>query len=320
MSLRRPSPHKDARTGSQIASLLLVPHRDLAFQFYHWIERVHHHMTRQPSLSSLAQVLVRDSSLPLEERLAPIQNTPPRILISTPQAVQDVLAADAHALPLDHLSTVVVDEADYLIESVPMLPDKYKMKKLQRQIKRHPGPTRVVLDHLYGSATASSTHEAAPKGRDRRAAKGAPQLVMMSATLRNHLRRFLLTDSGWFTKEPGMLVRITGAVSAHYPHGAKETASEDRAALAVGGTDITHHVVVVHGNGEALNDADAEESPAERRESGTVESQSSAAHVELSPPANPEESLPEMEPRVLPLDEAGEFSMKTEFVPIDMSR
>ena len=118
-----------------------------------------------------------------------------------------------------------------------------------------------------------------------------------------------------------MLVRITGAVSAHYPHGAKETEAEDRATLAVGGTDITHHVVVVHENGEALNDADAEESPSEHRDAGVAQPQSGTAHVELSPPANTEESLAEVEQGELPLAaEAGEFSMKAGLVPTDTSR
>ena len=89
-----------------------MPHKDLAYQFFHWIECIHQHMTQKPPLPSIAQVLVRDFEVPLRERLVPIQQTPPKILIGTPQAVLEAVEADPRALPLDGLSTVVVDEAD----------------------------------------------------------------------------------------------------------------------------------------------------------------------------------------------------------------
>ncbi|KAI1793852.1 P-loop containing nucleoside triphosphate hydrolase protein [Ganoderma leucocontextum] len=254
--------YKHHVTGAQvpsITSLLLVPHRDLAYQFFHWIERIHHHMTHPPPLPSIAQILIRDSSAPLGEHLAPIQQTPPHILIGTPQAVFDAVQADPGALPLSRLSTVVVDEADYLIETVPKLPDKYAVKKLERLIKRHPGPTRLLLNRIY------STKEERPKDRprwkkpredDRRrddTLRKAPQLVMMSATLRNHLKGYLLGDSGWFTKESGKLVRITGDPSAHHPKEVESSSFEDQANMTVGGTDIRHHVLVVSERGGIAN-------------------------------------------------------------------
>ena len=256
--------HKNLVTGAQlpsITSLLLVPHRDLAFQFFHWIERIHQHMARPLPLPSITQILVRDSSAPLMEHLAPIQQTPPHILIATPQAVFDAIQADPGALPLDRLSTVVVDEVDSLIESVPKYPDKYAVKKLERQIRRHPGPTRLVLNHIY------STKEVNPKDRprwktpridDRRrddALHNAPQLVMMSATLRNHLKGYLLGDSGWFTKQSGNLVRITGDPSSHHRKEVEGSSGsfEDQASMTVGGTDVQHHVLVVSEGGGIAN-------------------------------------------------------------------
>ncbi|EJF66965.1 P-loop containing nucleoside triphosphate hydrolase protein [Dichomitus squalens LYAD-421 SS1] len=243
---------------SSINSLLLVPHRDLAYQFFYWIECIHRFMTLKQPLASIAQILVRDSSAPLREHLAPIQQTPPQILIGTPQAVLEAVEADPHALPLDGLSTVVVDEADYLIESVPMLRDKYAMKKMAKKIERHPGPTRLLLNHIYGAL--SEDWEGRPRTRekqlDRRRSqttRKAPQLVMMSATLRNHLRRFLLADSGWFTKGHGTLVKITGDPSAYYPKEVEDSAIEDKAESTVGGTDVKHHVLVIDSSGHAHN-------------------------------------------------------------------
>ncbi|OSC99493.1 P-loop containing nucleoside triphosphate hydrolase protein [Trametes coccinea BRFM310] len=242
-----------------ITSLVLVPHRDLAFQYLHWIERIHHHMTPQDPLPSLAQVFVRDSSQSLEEQLEPIQRTPPHILIGTPQALLDVVQKDPHALPFDRLSTIVVDEVDYLIETVPVLADKYLMAKMERRIHRHPGPTRLLLNHIYETTnvrrkdTYQMKRERNPTGEAHRRdpSDEAPQLVMMSATLRNHLRRFLLADSGWFTKAKGKLVRITGEVSPHDPK--RKQFEEDAAADAVGGTDIQHHIIVVSHDGNISN-------------------------------------------------------------------
>nr|VWO94311.1 Pre-mRNA-splicing ATP-dependent RNA helicase PRP28 (EC [Ganoderma boninense] len=217
-------------------------------------------MTRPPLLPSIVQILVRDSSVPLGEHLAPIQQTPPHILIATPQALFDAVETDPDAVPLAHLSTVVVDEVDCLIESVPKYPDKYAIKKLERQIRRHPGPTRLLLNRIY------STKEINPKDRprwktprvdDRRrddTLGKAPQLVMMSATLRNHLKGYLLGDSGWFTKATGNLVRITGDPSSHHRKEVEGSASfEDQADMTVGGTDVQHHVLVVSEGGGITN-------------------------------------------------------------------
>ena len=278
-----------------INSLLLVPHRDLAYQIYHWIERIHHHMPDPPPLSSLAQVLVRDSTVNLEERVKAIQQDPPHILIGTPQAVYDVVQSDQAALPLERLSTVVVDEVDYLIESVPVISDKYALMKIERRIHKHPGPTRLLLNHIYStenyrrkdSYQMFQMHN--PRGEDHRRddSRGAPQLVMMSATLRNHLKRFLLADSGWFTKEPGMLVRITGDASAHYPKGLKNPiGAEDRAAFSVGGTGLQHHVLVVTEDGSVANIHGATDvAETQRSNHATASPQVPAQIPPSSPPA-----------------------------------
>ncbi|KAH9898104.1 P-loop containing nucleoside triphosphate hydrolase protein [Cubamyces lactineus] len=267
LSQKRGPPYKSDVPGLTapvlpITSLILVPHRDLAYQFYHWIEHIHHHMTPQEPLPSLAQVFIRDSTRPMEQQLTPIQRTPPHILIGTPQALLDIVQKDPKALPLDRLSTIVVDEVDYLIETVPMLADKRTMAKLERKINQHPGPTRLLLNHIYSSANErlekTSSHQG--KHSKRELEHTRPQLVMMSATLRNHLRKFLLADSGWFTKESGKLVRITGEVSPHDPK--KPQATEDVAEGTIGGTGIEHHVLVVSKHGDVKNIEGAIENPA----------------------------------------------------------
>ncbi|KAI0830609.1 P-loop containing nucleoside triphosphate hydrolase protein [Trametes gibbosa] len=234
-----------------ITALVLVPHRDLAFQFFHWIQRIHYHMNPQDPLPSVAQVFVRDSSKTLAELLDPIKQTPPHILISTPQALLDVVHANPKALPLNGLSTVVVDEVDYLVGSVPNLKDEFARKKIERKVNRHPGPTRLLLDHIYSRPAQP------PVGSRSTVENARPQLVMMSATLRNHLRRFLLADSGWFDHSTGKLVRITGEVSPHNPRKDHGTRPEELADGAIGGTNVQHHVVVVSEDGDISNIAGA---------------------------------------------------------------
>ncbi|KAI0778478.1 P-loop containing nucleoside triphosphate hydrolase protein [Trametes elegans] len=272
-----------------ITSLVLVPHRDLAYQFFHWIERIHHHMTPQEPLPSLAQVLVRGSTKSFEDNLASVQHTPPHILIGTPQALLDVVQTDPKALPLNRLSTVVVDEVDYLIETVPALADKIVMEKIERKISRHPGPTRLLLNHIFSAADTqrdSSDGKSNAKHPKRPADDGParPQLVMMSATLRNHLRKFLLAESGWFSRESGKIVRITGEVSPHDPNQQQQAPAAEFAAEALGGTSIQHHVIVVSEGGSIANiegavDAHAATGPEEPK----AEASSSDASLELPP-------------------------------------
>lgn len=233
-------------------------------------------MTPQEPLPSLAQVFVRNSSTSLEEQLSSIRHSSPRILIGTPQALLDVVQEDPEALPLSKLSTVVVDEVDYLVKTVPILKDKIAMQKIERKVNRHPGPTRLLLDHIY-SATNQGPY------REQQADVGRPQLVLMSATLRNHLRRFLLTDSGWFDTESGKLVRITGEVSPHNPRKEPAAVSEDSATETVGGMNVQHHVIVVSEDGDIANIAGAVDAPVASSEESQAET-SSDTPLELPPP------------------------------------
>lgn len=234
-------------------------------------------MTPQDPLPSLAQVFVRNSSTSLEEQLTAIRHSSPQILIGTPQALLDAVQEDPEALPLSKLSTVVVDEVDYLVKTVPILKDKIAMQKIERKVNRHPGPTRLLLDHIYSGANQGPY-------REQKASAARPQLVLMSATLRNHLRRFLLTDSGWFNTESGKLVRITGEVSPHNPRKEQATTSEveDSAAETVGGLNVQHHVIVVSEDGDIANIVGAVDAPAVSSEESQAET-SSDTPLELPP-------------------------------------
>jgi superfamily II DNA/RNA helicase len=108
------------RTGKYlITSLLIVPHAQLAWQLSHWIHRIATATGTVPSLPLVCQVLVRDSVVPPSSQVEALRKEPPHILIATPTGILDVCSEDPDALHLGGLSTVVVDDADYLIPTVP---------------------------------------------------------------------------------------------------------------------------------------------------------------------------------------------------------
>jgi hypothetical protein len=253
-----------------ITSLLIVPHRDLVLQFGHWI----HQMVSvsaagsHQSISSVYQVLLRDQTTPLISRLSKLKSDPPHILIGTPQALLEACNEDKDALKLSSLSTVVVDEVDYLVESVPRKPSPKMMEKARKKLDRHPSATRQLLDLIYEprvKANLEDTSGIRSKKRSR-----LPQLVMSSATLRNHLKLYLFNESGWLRK--GKVQKFVGSrTPPKYPNESKSVGvasdledpegESDRKAGSevdetqhdVGRDRVTHCVLVVSKNGDIKN-------------------------------------------------------------------
>ncbi|KAG6878655.1 hypothetical protein C0993_001178 [Termitomyces sp. T159_Od127] len=236
-----------------VTSLVLVPHRDLAYQLLHWIERMTSVTKPPPLLSTIAQVLVRDGRSHLTDGLRLLRQTPPHILIGTPQAIMDVYKEDPEALQLDHLSSVVVDEVDYLIETVPNKdPSRSYHKatlKAKRKLLAHPGVTRQLLDIIYAQRKKTNAMRKDEPGivqemRRRelhRYPTEEPQLIFSSATLRRHLNNYLFEESGWLNRDNLLKVRGNGnaaieekpqAIDANIHHG-------------LGGTGISHSVLLV---------------------------------------------------------------------------
>ncbi|KAF9462129.1 P-loop containing nucleoside triphosphate hydrolase protein [Collybia nuda] len=219
----------DPKTGEQrhITSLVLVPHRDLAYQLYNWIERMTSSADPLPLMPTIAQVLVRDGHTHLTTGLQTLRDTPPHILIGTPQAIHDIFQEDAQALQLTGLSTVVVDEVDYLIETIPKKdPNKSFRKafeKASRKLLAHPGVTRELLDIIYVKRKEINERRRDEPGltQHRRTSTSrvgdgtAPQLIMSSATLRSHLRNYLFEESGWLNRD--QVVKVKGMKRAVEP-------------------------------------------------------------------------------------------------------
>lgn len=201
-----------------ITSLFIVPHRDLAYQLQHWIERIVSKLGSSPPLASIVQVLVRGTDRSISQSIKELQETPPHILICTPQAFLEVYKEESgkgkEALRVDTLSCVVVDEVDYLVRTAarkdPNKSFKKAYEKALKKIQMHPGPTREVLDEIYKRRIELSQNPYDPEEsesgswnsveewrNDIEAEEEIPQLVLSSATLRVHLKNYLFEESGW---------------------------------------------------------------------------------------------------------------------------
>ncbi|KZT30608.1 P-loop containing nucleoside triphosphate hydrolase protein [Neolentinus lepideus HHB14362 ss-1] len=217
-----------------ITSLVLVPHRDLAYQLHYWIEAIVSKSISPPSFPpTVVQTLVRGASVSIQDQISKLHEMPPHVLIGTPQAVQEVFDGDRNALQLDTLSTVVVDEVDYLIDAVPRHASGYKQEKLKKKIQKHPGPTRELLNYIYDRKRMSVT-----KGTEGR----GPQLIMTSATFRVGHREEVL-KSGWLQ---GQVVKVTGTLSMPSSVDSKDGTPSHSPGLV-------HHGLVVSQDGRISN-------------------------------------------------------------------
>lgn len=208
-------------------------------------------------MSSLAQVLVRNGASHLTEGLRNIRQTPPHILIGTPQAVMDIYKEDPEALQIPHLSSVVVDEVDYLIETVPKKdPNRSFHKatvKATKKVAMHPGVTRELLDIIFAKRKEMNERrrdEAGVSQHRRRTMvaqnmpsfSGSPQLILSSATLRRHLNNYLFEESGWLDRD--RLLKVKGVANeATAAHGQRSPVKYTHDGL--GGSGILHSVLLV---------------------------------------------------------------------------
>ncbi|KAG2350251.1 P-loop containing nucleoside triphosphate hydrolase protein [Suillus weaverae] len=255
-----PKKGKDHATKG-ITTLLIVPHRDLAYQFLHWL---HHMLTSagEPgpySLASIAQVLVRGSQPenltnssprileaivnPSSSGMSVLRDYPPHILIATPTALMDVLRKEPEVLQLSTLSTVVVDEVDSLLQVVPQKGSKYATEKAARLNQKHPAILKTLLDVLYTNTKTNTSNLLRKRLLEMKLAPiHRPQLIMLSATMRNRLRTAFFGAYGWFRR--GKVLKLIKASSGSRPaHGLNRT--------------ITHHVLVMSQDGSVKNIAGA---------------------------------------------------------------
>ncbi|KAF8585555.1 P-loop containing nucleoside triphosphate hydrolase protein [Ramaria rubella] len=173
-----------------ITSLVVVPHRDLAYQLMHWIRMLCPH-NHEASLDSVAQVCVRgNTASPLNVQIRKLREQAPHILIGTPQALVEIMETDRAALQIPTLDTVVVDEVDYLLP----VPPQGASKKDKRKWEAHPPPTLKLLNALFADRSKIKRMENSMSWRF------PLQAVFASATLRHYLRRFLFGETIWMDR------------------------------------------------------------------------------------------------------------------------
>ena len=231
-----------------------MPHRDLAYQYLHWIERIVACAAVEPvpELKSVAQILVRDGGAHVAEGLALVRETPPHVLIGTPQALMDVWHKDQSSLQLSRLSAVVVDEADYLIQTLPRKdPNKSFRPAVTNAAKKllaHPGVTRELLDVIYRKRKELRETQMDEPGTVRRSGLNdetlsfpLPQLVMCSATLRGHLRTYLFRESGWLNNGNLMVFKGTKKLDPTM----QEQQGKSKNIDVIGEPKVTHSILIV---------------------------------------------------------------------------
>lgn len=198
--------------------------------------------------------------MPIETQVQKAVDTPPHILVATPQALLEALSLKTPPLTLREITTIVLDEADYLLESVPAKKDKYASIKFARMVARHPTPSRQILDAVYRIARATEYRKhvlaklAATAGESQpldRLKSGIikahrpllrPQLIVTSATLKAAFRHSVLAEGRWLTPHIGQLAKII-------VHEKKE----DVAKNVLGSDGIVHSALVVSEDGTVLN-------------------------------------------------------------------
>jgi hypothetical protein len=214
--------------------------------------------------SSVAGVLVRGTGEPLEEQAKRLKEDPPHVLIGTPQAIWEMMSSDKEALQLKHIDTVVVDEVDYLLPSVPRGMSRYQREKLEKRMSRHPSVTAKIIDEIVQAhpqkedRAVDGKHWRDLSVKERQDTKPPLQLVFASATLRTHLDNELRHRDGWLTKGGSALAQIVG--KSRY----QAVASPSVGNAVIGGSGITHSVLLVNSDGDVSNVKDAVERPAEQ--------------------------------------------------------
>lgn len=181
-------------------------------------------------------------------------------MVATPQALLEALSLEKPPLILRELTTVILDEADYLLESLPSKGDKYAVIKYVRMVAKHPTPSRQILDAIYRMQRISEHRKQhwakalanAGEAHFLNKLKNGimkshlpvvrPQLIITSATLKALLRHSLLVEGKWLTRTEGQLAKII-------VHEKKE----DHANHLLGSRTIVHSALVVPQEGAVVN-------------------------------------------------------------------
>ncbi|PVG04792.1 P-loop containing nucleoside triphosphate hydrolase protein [Serendipita vermifera] len=189
-----------------ITSILIVPHNDLAHQFFHWVKSMR--LTRE--LDSVVQTLLKDPAEPYEDQLARLAKQSPHILIATPQALEACWNKGRPQFTLDAVSTIVLEEADSLLK----IPSNNTPASVQKRWRKHPPVVRDILTDVF-KLRPKVVPETNKLVKEKYNKKPRPlreytpvQLILSSATLRPAIRKHLFLETKWLSQEPEGTVTI----------------------------------------------------------------------------------------------------------------
>ncbi|CAL1695288.1 unnamed protein product [Somion occarium] len=243
MEFRR---RKHLKGGSRPSTVLVItPHRELALQCMHWIQSLHGAInTTNSDVSTLAQLVVRGTGSSLKDHISQLHEHQPRLVIGTPNALLDVFQEDPSALPTWAISTVVVDEVDTVIEHLPPNARKYDILKFERMLKKHPTPTRQILNLIYPKYIREVQDTS---DREDGSSEQRTQFIATSATLRSQFKFTLMRKSGWVTRRWKDVVDISGSSRADFASLRVESAGTIDSGL------VQHSALVVSPDGTIKN-------------------------------------------------------------------
>ncbi|KAE8240261.1 hypothetical protein A4X13_0g7880 [Tilletia indica] len=130
-----------------IASIIVVPSNELAFQYYAWARALLPQTGSE--LNPIIQLLVRGHpTLSDQDQLDLLRNTPPHLIVATPTRLLEIISGKTNEgqslLGLSTLRTLALDEADALLD----LPGRFPTHKLKWRHTVHPSPSLVFLNEV----------------------------------------------------------------------------------------------------------------------------------------------------------------------------
>lgn len=145
---------KSGTPGPHVTSLLLVPTAELAIQYYRVFSQL---LADSPvDVNSVVQHIYRTDAAGEAHQLELLRRAPgPAILVATPKRVLDILASaeDRATLPLNTLSTIVLDEVQQLLPNdrrILAAPGRGSRLRHAATVTDAASrtPTQILLDHI----------------------------------------------------------------------------------------------------------------------------------------------------------------------------
>ena len=175
-------------------ALIIVPNPDLAVQYFYWIKAILSTSITDPTkLARVVQTIFRtntDDEILQEKKLSEYSN--PHILITTPTRMLDLISKDQTMFDFMNLKTIIVDEADEIIQP----PEKVVTKKI-----RHATPGEQLLDWIFEKRKTNPTKE-------------FMKFVATSATLTTNFNSFL-SEKAWLGDTPVDSYKVIAPSAAH---------------------------------------------------------------------------------------------------------